>query len=370
MRVDLFDFDLPEERIALRPVAPKDSAKMLVVDPNGENGLNLSNYMARDLPKFLRAGDAIVFNDTKVIPAQLEGTRSRPNPQGGDSVAQISATLHMRTKDNIWLAFVRGAKKLVVGDSVKFGNDTTPLNCTVTAKGDEGEVEFTFDLSGADLDEALVAVGHIPLPPYIALKRAEDEQDRKDYQTIYAKDEGAVAAPTAGLHFTDELLVALEAKGIEKHFVTLHVGAGTFLPVKVDDTNNHKMHFERGIVSAQTAAALNAVKAKGGRIISVGTTSLRLLESAANDDGLLQPWEGATDVFITPGYNFKFIDILMTNFHLPKSTLMMLVSAFSGMEVMQKTYTYAIENSYRFYSYGDASLLFRPKNPAQKSPLK
>lgn len=362
LRVDLFNFDLPEGAIALRPVAPKDSAKLLVVDPNGKTGLELSDHLARDLPNFLRAGDAIIFNDTKVIPAQLEGTRSRANPQGGNSVAKIGATLHMRTKDNIWLAFVRGSKKLVIGDRVKFGSEATPLDCSVTQKGDEGEVEFTFDLSGADLDQALVEVGHIPLPPYIALKRGEDERDKKDYQTIYAKDEGAVAAPTAGLHFTEELFAALDAKGIERHFVTLHVGAGTFLPVKAEDTDDHKMHFERGIVSAETAKALNVVKARGGRIVSVGTTSLRLLESAVDEKGDLQPWEGATDIFITPGYVFKFVDILMTNFHLPKSTLMMLVSAFSGIDTMRKTYAHAITNKYRFYSYGDASLLYLQKN--------
>lgn len=358
MRVDLFDFELPEDAIALRPVSPKDSAKLLVIDPNGKNGVQITDHIARDLPSFLRAGDAIVFNDTKVIPAQLEGTRSKPNPQGGLSVAQIGATLHMRTKDNIWLAFVRGSKKLVIGDRIEFGSDETPLDCSVTNKGSEGEVELTFDLSGSDLDEALVAVGHIPLPPYIALKRGEDEQDRTDYQTIYAKDEGAVAAPTAGLHFTDALFEALDAKGIERHFVTLHVGAGTFLPVKADDTDDHKMHFERGIVSAETAAALNAVKVRGGRIVSVGTTSLRLLESAVDENGKLQAWEGATDIFITPGYKFKFVDVLMTNFHLPKSTLMMLVSAFSGYDNMRKAYTHAIDNKYRFYSYGDASLLY------------
>lgn len=369
MRVDLFDFDLPDEAIALRPVAPKDSAKMLVVDPNGENGLSISDSIARDLPNFLKAGDAVVFNDTKVIPAQLEGTRSRPNPQGGLSVAQIGATLHMRTKDNIWLAFVRGSKKLVVGDRVNFGSDVTALDCSVTNKGQDGEVELTFDLSGIDLDEALVAVGHIPLPPYIALKRDEDEQDRKDYQTIYAKDDGAVAAPTAGLHFTDELFAAIDAKGIERHFVTLHVGAGTFLPVKADDTDDHKMHFERGIVEAKTAQALNEVKARGGRIISVGTTSLRLLESAVDKNGELQPWEGATDIFITPGFKFKFVDVLMTNFHLPKSTLMMLVSAFSGIDNMRDAYRYAIKNKYRFYSYGDASILFR-QNYADKKNIK
>jgi S-adenosylmethionine:tRNA ribosyltransferase-isomerase len=231
----------------------------------------------------------------------------------------------------------------------------------VTEKGDDGEVTLAFDLSGAALDEALVAVGHIPLPPYIALKRPEDERDRTDYQTIYAKDDGAVAAPTAGLHFTPDLFAALDALGIERHFLTLHVGAGTFLPVKADDTDDHKMHHERGVVSAATAAALNAVKARGGRIVSVGTTSLRLLESAADDEGVLQAWEGATDIFITPGYRFKCVDVLVTNFHLPKSTLMMLVSAFAGLETMKAAYAHAIANNYRFYSYGDSSLLFRAK---------
>ncbi|MFK7901838.1 MAG: tRNA preQ1(34) S-adenosylmethionine ribosyltransferase-isomerase QueA, partial [Nitratireductor sp.] len=336
----------------------KDSAKMLVVDPLN-NTTELSDHSVKDLPSFLKKGDALVLNDTKVIPAQLEGTRSRPNPQGGNSVAQISATLHMRVSDNIWLAFVRGSKKLVVGDRVEFGSFNSALDCVVTKKGLEGEVELTFDLSGSNLDEALVSEGHIPLPPYIALKRAEDAQDRKDYQTIYAQDEGAVAAPTAGLHFTDALFAALDDAGIERHFVTLHVGAGTFLPVKADDTDDHKMHYERGIVSKQTADALNEVKQRGGRIVSVGTTSLRLLESAVDEKGTLHAFEGATDIFITPGFKFKFVDMLMTNFHLPKSTLMMLVSAFSGVETMKKAYKHAISNGYRFYSYGDSSLLYK-----------
>lgn len=350
MRVDLFDFELPEERIALRPVSPRDSAKLLVVEPTDTP----KDFVVTDLPSLLRHGDALVFNDTKVIPAQLEGTRER-----NGSIASIGATMHMRMSANVWKAFVRGSKKLMIGDRVKFGNNEVKLDCMATAKGDAGEVEFTFDLSESALDDAFVSVGHIPLPPYIALKRPEDEQDKIDYQTIYAKDDGAVAAPTAGLHFTDELFAALDAKGVSKHFVTLHVGAGTFLPVKVDDTENHKMHFERGIVTAETAKALNEVKAKGGRIISVGTTSLRLLESAVTENGDLLPWEGATDIFITPGYEFKFVDVLMTNFHLPKSTLMMLVSAFSGMETMREAYTHAIANEYRFYSYGDASLLYK-----------
>ena len=355
MRVDLFDFELPDDRIALRPVSPRDSAKLLVVKP----GEAFADRVASDLPRLLEPGDALVFNDTRVIPAQLEGTRERDG-----AIARIGATLHMRTAPDRWKAFVRGAKKLRDGDRVRFGETGEAcylgvLDATVTGKGEEGEVELAFDLSGPALDEALAAVGHIPLPPYIALKRAEDERDRADYQTIYAREEGAVAAPTAGLHFTDELFEALDARGIERHFVTLHVGAGTFLPVKADDTKDHRMHFERGLVTAETADALNAVKARGGRIISVGTTSLRLLESAADDDGKLHAWEGATDIFITPGYRFRFVDMLMTNFHLPRSTLMMLVSAFSGLETMRSAYAHAIENGYRFYSYGDASLLYR-----------
>ena len=355
MRVDLFDFELPEDRIALRPVSPRDSAKLLVVKP----GEAFADRVASDLPNLLEPGDALVFNDTRVIPAQLEGARERDGV-----VARIGATLHMRTAPDRWKAFVRGAKKLREGDRVRFGETGEAcylgvLDATVAGKGEEGEVELAFDLSGPALDEALAAVGHIPLPPYIALKRAEDERDRADYQTIYAREEGAVAAPTAGLHFTDELFEALDARGIERHFVTLHVGAGTFLPVKADDTKDHRMHFERGVVPAQTADALNAVKARGGRIISVGTTSLRLLESAADDAGKLHAWEGATDIFITPGYRFRFVDMLMTNFHLPRSTLMMLVSAFSGLETMRSAYAHAIDNGYRFYSYGDASLLYR-----------
>lgn len=355
MRVDLFDFELPEERIALRPAVPRDAAKLLRVHP--EEGL--SDHTARDLPDILQPGDALVFNDTRVIPAQLEGTRNRDG-----ATATISATLHMRLDDSRWKAFVRGAKKLREGDRVRFGHENTScltgaLDATVAEKGEDGEVTFAFDLSGTMLDEALVAVGHIPLPPYIALKRPEDDQDRQDYQTIYAQKDGAVAAPTAGLHFTPNLFDALDAKGIERHFVTLHVGAGTFLPVKAEDTKDHRMHEEKGVVSARTAQALNAVKKRGGRIISVGTTSLRLLESAADQNGILHPWEGATDIFITPGYQFRFVDMLITNFHLPKSTLMMLVSAFSGMETMRAAYAHAIATGYRFYSYGDTSLLYR-----------
>lgn len=348
MRVDEFDFDLPESRIALRPAVPRDSAKLLVVN---QTPGSLSDQTVADLAEFLKPGDALVFNDTRVIPAQLEGVRRR-----GDAIAHIGATLHMRVSGNTWRAFVRGAKKLKVGETIDFGNGE--FLALVQQRGDAGELTLQFNRSGPDLDLALVEWGHIPLPPYIALKRGEDERDRQDYQTIYAREDGAVAAPTAGLHFTNRLFERIEAKGISRHFVTLHVGAGTFLPVKVDDTDDHKMHAEIGSVSKQTAEALNKVRRSGGRIIAVGTTSMRLLESAASADGLIQPWADATDIFITPGYKFKAVDALMTNFHLPRSTLFMLVSAFAGSDTMKKTYKHAIDNDYRFYSYGDSSLLF------------
>ncbi len=354
MQVDLFDFDLPNERIALRPSEPRDAARMLVVRDG-----TLDDRNVFDLPSFLRAGDVLVFNDTKVIPAQLSGTRQR-----GEAIATVDATLHMRMGPDRWKAFLRPAKRVAVGDRIAFGHTgnlclTGTLNATVEDKGEAGEATLAFDLSGPLLDEALHAVGHIPLPPYIASRRAEDERDRSDYQTIYAREEGAVAAPTAGLHFTPALMDALDAAGIERRFVTLHVGAGTFLPVKADDTADHCMHAEIGHVDQATADALNAARARGGRIVAVGTTSLRLLESAADPDGTIRPWSGATDIFITPGYRFRTADILMTNFHLPRSTLFMLVSAFSGLETMRAAYEHAIATGYRFYSYGDSSLLFR-----------
>jgi len=351
MRVDQFDFDLPNERIALRPARPRDAARMLVVRPGSEP--LLSDQGVRDLPALLQPGDALVFNDTKVIPAQLEGTRLR-----GELSAGIGATLHMRTGPDRWKAFVRPAKKLQVGDDILFESFGTRLTAEVAEKGDAGEVLLVFDKSGPDLDAAIAAVGHIPLPPYIAQKRGEDDQDRQDYQTIFAERDGAVAAPTAGLHFTPELLQALSDRGIEQHRVTLHVGAGTFLPVKADDTNDHKMHAEWGEVSSETAEALLAVKARGNRVVSVGTTSLRILESSAQKTGAIAPFAGETSIFITPGYRFKAIDVLMTNFHLPRSTLFMLVSALSGLETMHAAYAHAIAQDYRFYSYGDASLLF------------
>lgn len=351
MRVDLFDFELPEEAIALRPAVPRDAAKMLVVSDG------LSDFQAKDLPEILQPGDALVFNDTRVIPTQLHGVRVRDG-----ITATVHATLHTRMASDRWLCFVKGAKKLKPKDRIRFGVGQThcgSLDCTVAQKHENGDVELLFDLSGAQFDAKLAETGSMPLPPYIAGKRGTDEQDMSDYQTMYAKEDGAVAAPTAGLHFTPELMAKLDERGISKHFVTLHVGPGTFLPMKADDTKDHVMHSEWGIVTQETADALNKVRANGGRIVCVGTTSLRLIESAASDDNLVQAFEGNTDIFITPGYQFKAVDILMTNFHLPKSTLFMLVSAFSGLERMKEAYKHAVKNNYRFYSYGDSSLLYR-----------
>lgn len=363
MRTDLFDFELPDSAIALHPAEPRDAARMLVVHPVAgscaRDDADLADKTVRDLPSLLAPGDALVFNDTKVIPAALSGVRMR-----GETRAKVDFNLTKRVSENSWRAFARPAKRLEPGDRVHFGHDQDScmlgaLDATVAAKGEAGEVTLAFDLTGDALDDAIAAVGLMPLPPYIALKREPDARDRDSYQTIYASKEGAVAAPTAGLHFTPEVLAALEARGISRHFVTLHVGAGTFLPVKAEDTDAHVMHSEWGEVPAETAAALNAVKARGGRIVAVGTTSLRLLESAAKDDGAIAPWSGETAIFITPGYRFKAIDILMTNFHLPRSTLFMLVSAFAGLGTMRAAYGHAIRSGYRFYSYGDASLLFR-----------
>lgn len=351
MRVDEFDFDLPNERIALRPARPRDAARMLIVRPGA--GDLLADRGVRDLPMLLEPGDALVFNDTKVIPAQLEGKRVR-----GDIEAGISATLHMRTGGDRWKAFVRPGKKVQLGDTLVFENGDARLTAVAQEKSPLGDVLLVFDCSGADLDAALALVGHVPLPPYIAQKRGEDEQDKADYQTMFAEKDGAVAAPTAGLHFTPELLKALDDRGIEQHRVTLHVGAGTFLPVKVDDTADHQMHAEWGEVNEATAAALQVVKARGNKVVSVGTTSLRILESAAQGPKGLEAFSGETSIFITPGYRFRAIDALMTNFHLPRSTLFMLVSALSGLDEMRQAYAHAIEKEYRFYSYGDASLLF------------
>lgn len=340
MKVDLFDFTLPPDRIADRPAVPREAAKLLVV------GKSLADHTVADLPGLLREGDLLVFNDTKVIPARLRGTRR---------TAKIEVTLHKNVAADSWHAFAKPAKKLKVSDIIRFSDDFTAL---VTEKFDGGEVALSFSASGPDLMEKLMAHGEIPLPPYISSLRPVDEQDKRDYQTIFAKDEGAVAAPTAGLHFTEALLEKFRARGIEMVTTTLHVGAGTFLPVKVEDTEDHLMHAERGFLNAETARKINEVRARGGRIVSVGTTSLRLLESAADEQGILHPFEGETDIFITPGYRFKAIDLLITNFHLPKSTLFMLVSAFSGLETMKAAYAHAIAEKYRFYSYGDCSLLY------------
>lgn len=340
MRVDEFDFTLPEERIADRPISPREAAKLLVV----RDGLN--DHTVGELPDFLNEKDVLVFNDTKVIPARLKGMRR---------AAKVEVTLHKNTSADTWHAFAKPAKKLKPGDIIQFSDDFTAM---VSQKLEGGEVVLAFSASGPVLMEKLIEYGEIPLPPYIGSIRAVDEQDKEDYQTIFAKDEGAVAAPTAGLHFTEELLQRIKDKGVTCVATTLHVGAGTFLPVKVDDTDDHKMHAEFGVISTETAETINKCRENGGRIISVGTTSLRLLESAADDQGRVHPFRGETDIFITPGYKFKAVDVLMTNFHLPKSTLFMLVSAFSGFETMKQAYNHAIENKYRFYSYGDSSLLF------------
>jgi len=350
MKTTDFDFDLPDDRIALRPAEPRDSARLLVV----RDGL-LQDRIVRDLSDFLRPGDALVFNDTRVIPARLSGVRDRVGPEGETLTVAVEATLHHRDAPDVWSAFMKPGKRLKAGDRVTFQS----LTGTVTAKSDDGLITLRFDLAGPALDEAIRAVGVMPLPPYIAARRPEDDRDLSDYQTMFAQLDGSVAAPTAGLHFTPALMEALKARGVSTHALTLHVGAGTFLPVKADDTSDHKMHSEWGMVSADTATALNAVRAAGGRIVCVGTTSLRLLESAATENGEIRPFQGDTAIFITPGYRFRAVDVLMTNFHLPKSTLFMLVSAFAGLETMKAAYAHAVRDGYRFYSYGDGSLLFR-----------
>ena len=339
MRVDLFDFDLPPERIALRPASPRDSARLLLLD-----GARMEDRTVRELPSLLRAGDCLVFNDTRVIPAQLEGRRGE---------ASVGATLHKREGPRAWIAFVRNAKRVRDGDRIDFGSGVSAIAAERYADG-----SILLEFEGEEPVELLLArAGRMPLPPYIAGKREADAQDRSDYQTMFANQPGAVAAPTAALHFTPELMAKLEQASIEHATLTLHVGAGTFLPVKADDTAEHKMHAEWGRIDAPTANRLNAIRARGGRLIAVGTTSLRLLESAAGEDGVIQPFEGDTAIFITPGYHFRAIDGLMTNFHLPRSTLFMLVSALMGRERMQQAYAHAIASGYRFYSYGDASLL-------------
>jgi S-adenosylmethionine:tRNA ribosyltransferase-isomerase len=339
LRVDLFDFDLPPERIALRPAVPRDSARLLVA-----RGATFADQIVTDLPRLLRPGDLLVFNDTRVIPAQLEGRRGE---------ARIGATLHKREGPRAWRAFVRNAKRLRDGDRIDFGAGVEAL---ASDRAEDGSFLLTF-LGDEPVEILLERAGRMPLPPYIAGKRPADGRDRDDYQTMFAKEEGAVAAPTAALHFTPALMAALGEAGIGHELLTLHVGAGTFLPVKADDTDDHVMHAEWGRIAPDAAARLNAVRAAGGRVVAVGTTSLRLLESAADEAGMVHPFEGDTAIFITPGYRFRAVDGLVTNFHLPRSTLFMLVSALMGVEVMQAAYAHAIAEGYRFYSYGDASLL-------------
>ena len=340
MRVDLFDFELPADRIALRPARPRDAARMLVVEREGP----FADRHVRDLPQLLRQGDVLVFNDTRVIPAQLDGRRGE---------ARIGATLHKRLDLRRWQAFVRNAKRLKPGDRIEFAAGVAAIAETRHADG-----SFTLAFAGEEPVEILLErAGTMPLPPYIAGRRPTDERDREDYQTVFAREDGAVAAPTAALHFTPWLLSALDEAGIGRETLTLHVGAGTFLPVKADDTEAHVMHAEWGRIDAASAERLNAARAAGGRLIAVGTTSLRLLESATDESGMIRPFEGDTAIFITPGYRFRAIDGLMTNFHLPKSTLFMLVSALMGLERMQAAYAHAISHDYRFYSYGDSSLL-------------
>src|SRR5260221_1796501 len=339
MRVDLFDFELPQERIALRPARPRDSARLLQVA-----GVDISDHLMLELPELLRPGDVLVLNDTKVIPAQLEGRRGE---------ASIGATLHKREGPREWCAFLRNAKRARVGDNIDFGAE---VNASVVEKSEDGSALLHFH-GDEPVELLLERAGRMPLPPYIASRRPADEQDRADYQTMFARDEGAVAAPTAAVHFTPRLLGALGDTGGGRETLTLHRGAGTFLPVKTEDTSGHRMHAEWGRIDEATAERLNKVRASGGRLIAVGTTSLRLIESAADEGGAIGPFEGDTAIFITPGYRFKAVDGLITNFHLPRSTLFMLVGALMGLDVMKAAYAHAIEAGYRFYSYGDASLL-------------
>ena len=373
MRTDLFDFDLPADRIAMRPASPRDAARLLVVRPGGaqpqipfapaqagaQNGDIFEDHSIADLPDLLRPGDCLVVNDSKVIAARLTGRRIGR----GATEPEIEATLHKRLDGSHWRAFILGAKKVEVGDTLRFGTEGKvcflgELDAQVSQKDEGGEVTLSFSFHGPVLEQAIAERGAMPLPPYIASRREPDEQDRADYQTIFAHDEGSVAAPTAGLHFTDNLLARLQARGIGLQKVTLHVGAGTFLPVKADDIENHKMHAEFGTVSRETVEALNVIREKGGRIVAVGSTALRLLESASGEDGQLRPFSGETAIFITPGYRFRAVDLMLTNFHLPRSTLFMLVAAFSGLDTMKRAYAHAISAGYRFYSYGDACLLY------------
>ncbi len=365
MRTDQFDFELPADRIALRPASPRDSARLMVVRPDADLRADepmFEDRIVRDLPELLEPGDALVVNDTRVIPARLAGRKL------GGTEPRIEATLTKRLDDSHWLALARPARRLSAGDTIRFGGEGRvyllgQLDATVEAKGQGGEVTLAFSFHGPVLDQAIAEVGDMPLPPYIAGKRAPDARDREDYQTLFAAREGSVAAPTAGLHFTEEMRARLKARRIAIHQVTLHVGAGTFLPVTAEEIAQHRMQAEWGSVSAMTAAALNAVHARGGRIVAVGSTALRLVETATGSDGVIQPYSGETALFVTPGYRFRAIDAMLTNFHLPRSTLFMLVSALCGLDVMQRGYAHAIRSGYRFYSYGDACLLFPPRAP-------
>jgi S-adenosylmethionine:tRNA ribosyltransferase-isomerase len=350
MRVDQFDFELPPERIALRPAAPRDSARLLVVGQNG----GPTHAVLSALPEFLSAGDVLVVNDSKVISARLNGLRSA-RPGTLSEGAHIEITLHKRLSPDSFSAFAKPAKRLREGDQIRFDD---ALEASVVSRNG-GEIDLRFSLAGRELDAAINEIGKTPLPPYIASKRAPDDRDKTDYQTMFAAEDGSVAAPTAGLHFTPELLDNLNRAGISIERVTLHVGAGTFLPVTAEDTENHKMHSEYAVLSEDTAQRLTAARSAGGRIVAVGTTALRTLESAADSDGTIRGFNGETNIFITPGYAFRAVDVLLTNFHLPRSTLFMLVAAFSGLERMREAYSEAIAKKYRFYSYGDACLLFR-----------
>lgn len=352
MRLSDFDFDLPEDRIALRPARPRDSARLLVVRP----GAALEDACVSDLPDLLEAGDVMVFNDTRTIPAALKGERA-PRREN-DPPARIDVNLHHRDGPDLWRAFARPAKRLRAGDILRFGADAS-LSATVETLADGGEIALRFDRGGAELDAAVAVAGLMPLPPYIARKRAVDASDATDYQTVYAARDGSVATPTAGLHFTDRLLAALDARGIQRRFVTLHVGAGTFLPVKTERLDEHRMHAEWCCLTEEVAGDLNAARDAGRRIVAVGTTALRTLETAVAPDGRFRPFLGETDIFITPGRPVRSVDALMTNFHLPKSTLIMLVAALAGLETTHAAYAYAIAAGYRFYSYGDAGLWFR-----------